>query len=71
MLIMQEIVSRDNLQCVWFNDEYFFFAYGDSYSIILVKWGSVAGKIMGNDKNRIHSVLQKILPQIGAEIQNF
>jgi len=75
--IMQEIVSRDNLQCVWFNDEHFFFAYGDDYSVIIVKWGSgndkysVAGKIMGNDKHRIYNVLQKLLPQIGAEIQNF
>lgn len=66
--IMQEIVSRDNLQCVWFNDEYFFFAYGDDYSILLEKNVTVAGTVMGNDKHKMHCVLQRILPQIGAVI---
>ncbi len=69
--IMREIVSSDNLQCAWFNDACFFFAYNEEYSVCLKKENAVAGKIMGKDTQKMTSVLQRLLPQIGGKIVYF
>ena len=57
------------MQTVWFNDEYFLFAYNQEYSFWLEQYERVKGEISvggifyGNDIDRIQ---RELLPQIGA-----
>lgn len=67
--IMQRLVEEYDLQTPWFNDEYFFYAYGKGFSIFLLKRVAVAGKIMGDNIFQIQHILKKVLPIIGACIQ--
>ena len=67
--VLKEFIQRNQMQTVWFNDEYFLFAYNQEYSFWLEQDESVKGEISvggifyGNDIDRIQ---RELLPQIGA-----
>lgn len=67
--IMQTFVEKYNLECAWFNNNYFFHAYNKDISIILEKKGAVAGKIMGNNIWQMKEFIKPLLDMIGATIQ--
>lgn len=67
--IMDEMIKEYDLQCAWFNDEYFFYAHNNDFSIILLKRVAIAGQLMGNNISQMENFLKQLLPIIGAEIQ--
>ena len=71
MSIMDELIKEYNLECAWFNDNYFFFLRNDIFSIILLKRVAMAGQLSGNDISQMDDFLRRLLPMIGAEIQSF
>ncbi len=71
MSIMDELIKEYNLECAWFNDNYFFCARNDIFSIILLKRVAMAGQLSGNDISQMDDFLRRLLPMIGAEIQSF
>lgn len=67
--IMNELITKYDLECAWFNDEYFFYAYNNDFSIILLKRVAMSGQVMGNNISQMEDFLKQLLPIIGAEIQ--
>ena len=74
-LIIFDIVKKNcqvyNLKEVWFNDNYFYFAYCDSFSIFLINQVGITGQIAGNDVQKMESFFKQIERQIGTKIQIF
>lgn len=68
-IVLKEFIQRNQMQTVWFNDEYFLFAYNQEYSFWLEQCERVKGEISvvgifyGNDIDKIQ---RELLPQIGA-----
>ena len=68
-IALKEFIQRNQMETVWFNDEYFLFAYNQEYSFCITnklyegKIG-VSGIFYGNDIDKIQ---RELLPQIGAE----
>ena len=69
--ITQELIEEFDLRPVWFNDEYFFYAYGKTASILLLKRSSVSGVVMGDNALQMECIVKNILPIIGAQRQKF
>lgn len=69
-MILNEFFKKNHMQTVWFNDEYFIFAYNQESSILLKSLELTKGKIgiggafYGNDRDKIQ---EELLPQIGAK----
>lgn len=66
--IMQSFIGKYNLECAWFNNQYFFHARNKDISVILDKNGVVAGKIMGNNKWQMEELIKPLLEMTGAVI---
>ena len=68
-IVLKEFIQRNQMQTVWFNDEYFLFAYNQEYSFWIIQDESfeekvaVSGIFYGNDIDKIQ---RELLPQIGA-----
>ncbi len=68
-IALKEFIQRNQMETVWFNDEYFLFAYNQEYSFLLEQYEFYEGKIgiggtfYGNDIDKIQ---RELLPQIGA-----
>ena len=66
---LKEFIQKNQMQTVWFNDEYFLFAYNQEYSLWIQQYEfyeggiSVGGTFYGNDIDKIQ---RELLPQIGA-----
>ena len=67
--VLKEFIQRNQMQTVWFNDEYFLFAYNQEYSFWITQTEyqkgevAVSGVFYGNDIDKIQ---RELLPQIGA-----
>ncbi len=67
---LKEFIQKNQMQTVWFNDEYFLFAYNQEYSFWLEQYEfyeggiSIGGTFYGNDIDKIQ---RELLPQIGAQ----
>ncbi len=68
-IALKKFIQKNQMETVWFNDEYFLFAYNQEYSFCITnelyegKIG-VSGIFYGNDIDKIQ---RELLPQIGAE----
>ena len=68
-IVLKEFIQRNQMQTVWFNDEYFLFAYNQEYSFWIMQYELLEGKLSvwgyfyGNDIDKIKN---ELLPQIGA-----
>ena len=68
-IVLKEFIQRNQMQTVWFNDEYFLFAYNQEYSFWITQTEyhkgevDVSGVFYGNDIDKIQ---RELLPQIGA-----
>ena len=68
-IALKEFIQRNQMETVWFNDEYFLFAYNQEYSLWIQQYEfyeggiSVGGTFYGNDIDKIQ---RELLPQIGA-----
>ena len=68
-ITIKEFIKKNQMQTVWFNDEYFLFAYNQEYSFCIRQTEypkgkiSVSGVFYGNDIDKIQ---RELLPQIGA-----
>ena len=68
-IVIKEFIQKNQMQTVWFNDEYFLFAYNQEYSFWIIQDESfeekvaVSGIFYGNDIDKIQ---RELLPQIGA-----
>ncbi len=70
-IVLNEFIQRNQMQTVWFNDEYFFFAYNQEYSFWITQLEyychkgevGVTGIFYGNDIDKIQ---RELLPQIEA-----
>ena len=68
-ITIKEFIQRNQMKTVWFNDEYFLFAYNQEYSFWITQEEcyeekvAVGGIFYGNDMNKIQ---KELLPQIGA-----
>jgi len=67
-VIMQELVEEHDLECLWFNDDYFFCAHSKEMSIILKKGVGIGGKIMGNNLQQMEACIKPLLYKIGGKI---
>ena len=69
--VLKEFIWKNQMQMVWFNDEYFFFAYNQECSILLEQYElmkgriGVGGRFFGNDSDKMQ---KELLPQIGARV---
>lgn len=69
--VLKEFICKNQMQIVWFNDEYFFFAYNQECSILLEQYElikdriGIGGRFFGNDSEKIQ---RELLPQIGATV---
>ena len=68
-ITIKEFIQRNQMNTVWFNDEYFLFAYNKEYSFLITQTEcpkgkiSISGVFYGNDIDKIQ---RELLPQIGA-----
>ncbi len=68
-IVLKEFIQRNQMQTVWFNDEYFLFAYNQECSFWIMQYELLEGKLSvwgyfyGNDIDKIKN---ELLPQIGA-----
>ncbi len=68
-IVIKEFIKKNQMQTVWFNDEYFLFAYNQEDSFWIIQDESfeekvaVSGIFYGNDIDKIQ---RELLPQIGA-----
>ncbi len=68
-IVLKEFIKKNQMQTVWFNDEYFLFAYNQEYSFCIRQTEypkgkiSISGVFYGNDIDKIQ---RELLPQIGA-----
>lgn len=68
-ITIKEFIQRNQMNTVWFNDEYFLFAYNQEYSFWITQEEcyeekvAASGIFYGND---IHKIQKELLPQIGA-----
>ena len=68
-ITIKEFIKKNQMQTVWFNDEYFLFAYNQEDSFWIIQDESfeekvaVSGIFYGNDIDKIQ---RELLPQIGA-----
>ena len=68
-IVLKEFIKKNQMQTVWFNDEYFLFAYNQEYSFWITQTEyhkgevAVSGVFYGNDIDKIQ---RELLPQIGA-----
>ncbi|WP_010250464.1 hypothetical protein [Acetivibrio cellulolyticus] len=69
--IMDGICDKYCLKKSWFNDEFFYFAYSENLSVLLINQVAVAGKIFGNDDKMIKTISEYLLPKLGADVQQF
>lgn len=69
--LMDELCSKYCLKKTWFNDEFFYFAYSENFSVLLINQVAVSGKIFGNDDKIIKMISEYLLPRLGAEVQQF
>lgn len=71
-IVLKEFIQRNQMETVWFNDEYFLFAYNQEYSFWIIQNEyyyhkgevGVRGTFYGNDIDKIR---KELLPQIGAK----
>lgn len=70
--LMDQICDRYDLKRAWFSDDFFYFAYSDKISILLLNDEAVAtaGKISGDDE-LVKVLADDLLPKIGAKLQKF
>ena len=68
-ITIKKFIQRNQMQTVWFNDEYFLFAYNQEYSFWITQEEcyeekvAVSGIFYGNDIDKIQ---RELLSQIGA-----
>ena len=68
-ITIKEFIKKNQMQTVWFNDEYFLFAYNQEYSFWITQEEcyeekvAVSGIFYGNDIDKIQ---RELLSQIGA-----
>ncbi|MCI8628265.1 MAG: hypothetical protein HFE57_01935 [Firmicutes bacterium] len=68
---VRKICQLYDLKEVWFNDDYFYFAYCDSFSIFLLNHVGIVGQIAGNDLQKIKDFSKKIETHIEIKMQIF
>ena len=68
-ITIKEFIKKNQMQTVWFNDEYFLFAYNQEYSFWITQTECPKGKISASGVfygNDIDKIQRELLPQIGA-----
>lgn len=63
--LAHELIREYDLECAWFNDEYFLYAHNKEISIIFCKTSAIYGYVMGNDSQQTEKIINYILPMIG------
>ena len=68
-IVLKEFIKKNQMQTVWFNDEYFLFAYNQEYSFWIEQYELLEGKLSVWGyfySNNIDKIKNELLPQIGA-----
>ncbi len=68
-IVLKEFIKKNQMQTVWFNDEYFLFAYNQECSFWIMQYELLEGKLSVWGyfySNNIDKIKNELLPQIGA-----
>ena len=68
-ITIKEFIKKNQMQTVWFNDEYFLFAYNQECSFWIMQYELLEGKLSVWGyfySNNIDKIKNELLPQIGA-----
>ena len=68
-IVLKEFIKKNQMQTVWFNDEYFPFAYNQECSFWIMQYELLEGKLSVWGyfySNNIDKIKNELLPQIGA-----
>lgn len=68
---VKKICQLYHLKEVWFNDDYFYFAYCNDFSVFFLNQVGIVGQIAGNHLQKIENFLKELEAQLKMKIDSF